>query len=514
MEKLDEKFRQLLTEDNVRSAFEKLKRDKYDMMKNKIKIAVGCDGIGHEKFEEKLLQNSLYICGKGKKGTYQFRPFKEIETPKPPYGKGKEELEKARKDGNKIRILSISTIRDTIFQKLLVNIVSKHAEISFAEHIDLNSYGYRDGKSSKDAVKKIRRYIDKGYVYALDGDIKKFFDEINHNLLIKKMEKFFGADNKLVQRYLRRFIRVKKITKGKNTAEERKVGIPQGGVLSGLLANVFLFDFDLFVVNTMMKEYEFQYIRYADDFVLLFKVNEKLDEVFERLAEFLAKEGLTLHPLPPDTPDPKAKYSKKLDLSKEGKGTLDFLGFEISEKFLRIKNDNIKKFKKRIVKTLKDIKTNISSEDSHNAYFYQVVTKINKKITALEDVIEQENGLCLACKKLIPKRSWIGYFMMTTDVRQLRNIDTMIRAEIFRDYRRRTYGHHLDKKEVLARTSGIKFVTDAYYEYRSQERKYKREHGKIEYCQNKNRYYDPISEKILTPVQGVLSCSNDDGFVG
>ena len=507
---LDEKLKRLLTEENVQRVFEKLKCDKYDMMKNKIKIAVGCDNISHEKFELEFDRHAQYICDKGKKGDYSFRPFKEIETAKPPYGKGDDELEKAKKDGNKVRTLSISTIRDTLFQKLLAEVVYEQAEILFVERIDLNSYGYRENKSSKDAVKKIRRYIDEGYVYALDGDIKKFFDEIHHDLLIKKMEQHFGTQNKLIQRYFRRFIRVKRIPKDENTAIMRTIGIPQGGVLSGLLANIFLFDFDLYVVDTLMKEYDFRYIRYADDFVLLFKEDRDLDCIFEKLKIFLADEKLTLHSLSPEIKEPKAKYSKKLDLGANGKETLDFLGFEISEKFLRVKNDNIKKFKKRIIKVLKDIKTEIKSKDLHNAYFYHVVTQINKKVTALEGVIDNVNGLCPICEKLIPKRNWIGYFMMTTDIRQLRNIDTMIRTEIYRDYRRRTFGYHLSKNEVIEKTKGIKFLTDTYYEYRRQERQFKREYkikyntkiGKLEFCRNKNRYFDPISQKILTPSKG------------
>jgi len=96
--------------------------------------------------------------------------------------------------------------------------------------------------------------------------------------------------------------------------------------------------------------------------------------MFNELAAFLNNEKLKLHPLPPTTPNRKAKYSKKLDLSNTGRQSLDFLGFEISEKFLRIKSDNIKKFSKRISKTLSDIRVfNLDSDDEHNAYFNLVV---------------------------------------------------------------------------------------------------------------------------------------------
>jgi len=356
---LDKNFLSLLTPENVKIEFDDLKRAKYDVVKNKIKIGPGCDGVGHAKFEEYIDRNSQDICNFGRKGNYRFKPFMEIETPKPPFGK--HELEKAKKE-KKIRILSISTIRDTIFQKLLCNPVYKHAEYMFENNIDENSYGYREGKSSKGAVKKIRKYIENGYVHVLDGDIEKFFDKIDHALLEQKMSDFFGKENKIVQKYLRKFMKVDRIPVGgfdiykndKTQVEKRTIGIPQGGVLSGLLANVFLFQFDLFVIQDLMPKYGFKYLRYADDFVLMFKEAQHLVEVFGLLEGYLANEKLTLHPLPNEQNKDGRKHSKQLDLRITGKKTLDFLGFEISPKFLQVKDDNLKKFKKKIVKILND----------------------------------------------------------------------------------------------------------------------------------------------------------------
>jgi retron-type reverse transcriptase len=394
-------------------------------------------------------------------------------------------MDKARK-ANKIRTLSISTIQDTIFQNLIANVICDDAEQKFKLNIDQYSYGYRKKKSSKLAVRRILKYVEDGYLHILDGDIEKFFDKIDHTLLKQKMESFFGVENILIQRFLYKFIHVKRIPAGKITeykrncscAEKRNEGIPQGGVLSGLLANVFLYDFDVYVVNELMPKYNLKYFRYADDFVLLFKERDSINKVFEQLEAYLANQKLKLYPI--------GEKSMILDLSSAKKDSLNFLGFEISPRYLKIKEDNLKKFKNRIIEALKNIDV-----DNIDEYFNSVTKHINAKITGLEDIIEQENGLCPVCGLLIPKRSWIGYFMMIDDVRLLRNIDTMIRKAIYVDYHQRTK-HHLRKKDLLKFTAGrLKSVEQMYYIYRKQVRK----HEKKGYCKCK-RFYDTESQQI------------------
>jgi retron-type reverse transcriptase len=395
-------------------------------------------------------------------------------------------MDKARKE-NKIRTLSISTIQDTIFQNLIANVICDDAEQKFEQNIDQYSYGYRKKKSSKLAVRRILKCVEDGYLHILDGDIEKFFDKIDHTLLKQKMEVFFGVENKLIQRFLYKFIHVKRIPAGKITeykknvsyAEKRNEGIPQGGVLSGLLANVFLYDFDVYVVNELMPKYNFKYFRYADDFVLLFKERDSINKVFDQLEAYLANQKLKLHPI--------GKKSKILDLSSVKKESLNFLGFEISPRYLKIKEDNLKKFRKRIIESLKNIE--VVNKDEY--YFNSVTKHINAKITGLEEIIEQEHGLCPVCGLLIPKRSWIGYFMMIDDVRLLRNIDTMIRKAIYVDYHQRTK-HHLRKKDLLKFTLGrLKSVERMYYIYRKQVRK----HEKKGHCKCK-RFYDTESQQI------------------
>lgn len=127
--------------------------------------------------------------------------------------------------------------------------------------------------------------------------------------------------------------------KGKHVkacALKRKLGIPQGGVLSGLLANIFLFDFDEYIVQEISSTYDCKYIRYADDFVLLFKDNLKIEEVYNKLKSFLSDEKLNLHPI--------GKKTRIINLNSKQNGAFDFLGFAITPNFLRVKQSNVKKF--------------------------------------------------------------------------------------------------------------------------------------------------------------------------
>jgi len=484
MGSLDDGFLTMLTSQKVMETFEKLKSSKTDMIPSDdgdvINLYPGSDDITHEMFLANINDHISIICEKGVTGKYRFAPFKEHKIPKPPFVSVDDAIKAGTEKGKEdkfIRVLSMSTIQDTIFQKIMADVLGEYADEKFSTHIDLHSFGYRKEKSSKMAVKKIRRLIDNGYCHVLDGDIQGFFDEINHTLLAERMSLFFGEENVLLHKFLYRFLHVDRIRpkkmglyrKGAYIAEKRTKGIPQGGVLSGLLANVFLFNFDMYVVNNLMPRYGFKYFRYADDFVLMFKDKTQINEVYELIRYRLQQnDKLHLHEI--------GNKTKLLDLSPPKNERLDFLGFEISPNGLRIKNDNVRKFRSRIAQTLSEIE--VDTQDGKlswdEAFFRVAVRRINNKIVGLEDLIEQckENkGLCTKCCKLIPKRSWIGYFMMVTDVEQLREIDKMIRAAICRAYKKET-GKNLRKKIMLHYTKDtpepLKLVTKKYYEYRKQ----------------------------------------------
>jgi len=476
---LDESFIKSLTLEQIRSKCNFLLERKTDLLDGNIKIAKGSDGVDYIQFSEKIETHAKIMCEKGKSGTYLFQPFKEVIITKPPYEK--DQLELAKKVG-KTRTLSISTIQDTIFQELISDILCEHSEVKF-KNIDLHSYAYRKQKSSKMAVKNIISYINKGYVYILDGDIKGFFDEIDHNLLQEKLFNFFGKENILTQKYLYRFMNVKRIEDGmfkeylvnKDVAKKRNKGIPQGGVLSGLLANIFLYDFDLYIVNELSKMYNFEYFRYADDFVLMFQTNLDVTVVYEELRERLLKEKLILHPL--------GEKTRILDLSKD---TLDFLGFEISPRYLKIKNANIKKFKHRILSLLKKIEFFDTDQ-----YLKSVVVNINPKINGLENLLSID-GYCQECGNLLKKRSWLGYFLVIDDIRMFRNLDTWIRTSIYDDYHFKTK-KYLKKSELLKIKGMLISIENYYYKYKKQEKIQKKR--ELPYCSCR-RYFDKDTQSI------------------
>lgn len=205
---LDLQFSNKLTFENIQKVFLDLIARKTDLLDGSIHIAKGADGIDYLTFQKNISTYSNIICTKGISGKYIFFPFREVEVPKPPFEKN--QLAEAKK-ANKIRILSVSTIQDTIFQELMSQVLMPFAESKFVDTVDINSFAYRKNKSSKKAVQLVRKYISQGYTYVLDGDIEKFFDKIDHLLLIDKCKSFFEFENPLMLKYIYRFINVSRI---------------------------------------------------------------------------------------------------------------------------------------------------------------------------------------------------------------------------------------------------------------------------------------------------------------
>lgn len=504
---LDEEFIKKLTDENIQQIFDDLITRKTNLLDGKIMIAKGVDGIDYLTFKKDIIIHTDIIRSKGTLGKYTFKPFKEITVPKAPFEK--DQLAEAKIVG-KIRVLSVSTIQDTIFQEIISQVIRPFAEKKFTDSMDLNSFAYRKNKSSKMAVQEIRKYIAQGYMHVLDGDIEKFFDKIDHTLLMQKCELFFGKENKLIQKYIYRFMNVARIpdgklrefkkSKGKNGIEKRLLGIPQGGVISGLLANIFLYDFDLYIINNLSKIYDFKYIRYADDFVLLFRESKDIETVYNKLKSFLEDEKLTLHKI--------GEKTKIIDLTLKNQGILEFLGFTISPRYLRVKESNVKKFYHRIEEILKEI----SAKDTKK-YLRNVVLKIKPKIIGLEDMLT-ENGFCSECHQLLQKRSWIGYFISIDDVRLLRNMDTTIRKMIYHDYFEKTK-QHLKKKELLEIKDKLPSLEKMYYTYKKQEKLVRT--GKISYCKC-IRYFDKEKNEIVVSapeqIQNDVAESTMENIVG
>lgn len=444
---LDEVLQEQFTVENYKNFFESLVESKTDSYTNCIKLPMGVDGIKYDNIKKNIVQISNSVCKRAQKGTYIFSPFREIQIPKAPYTKN--EFRQAKNDG-KLRTLAICTINDTIFQNMIYKAIYDYTENKYYKEIDDNVFGYRKGKSVNLAIDKIRQCIKQGYTFGLDGDIEKYFDMINHDKLIAKIKHFYG-NNTMVSKYISRFVHVKKVAikdkkqvaiyhNKKPITTPRFLGIPQGGVLSGLLANIYLYNFDNYVIKRLSKIYDIKYFRYADDFIILTKEPTNIITLYKKIKSYLKREKLNLHEIDTsaiDDSQPNSNKTKAINLNNQH--YIDFLGFRISPTYLSIKEDNVIKFKKNI--------KHIISLALHNKNDLQsVIYKINAKILG--------NGIyghglfvpCKACNNPQKPQSWVGFFINITDMRTFKVLDIWIRKQLFKFYNKINSGKHLPKK--------------------------------------------------------------------
>lgn len=223
-----------ITKEMVRAAYRKVKSNKG---------SAGIDEQDIEKFDANLLGNLYKIWNRMSSGSYFPNPVKEVIIPKADGGERK---------------LGIPTITDRIAQEVVKAYLEPRLEKEFMP----NSYGYRPHKSAHQALENVRNNV-RQYAWVIDMDIKSFFDEVNHELLMKAIEKH--VTEKWVKLYLRRWLETPVQTKN-GLIEKQGQGTPQGGVISPLLANLFLhYVFDKWIST---KFTTVTFVRYADDIVV------------------------------------------------------------------------------------------------------------------------------------------------------------------------------------------------------------------------------------------------------
>ena len=194
-------------------------------------------------------------------GSYVPEPYLEIAIPK---------------DGNEFRVLGLPTVKDKIVQQALKELMEP-----IWEEIFLNtSYGYRSGKSAFKAIRRTQHFIrtDK-CVWLTSCDIDGYFDNIKHSLLLNLVEN--QVSDERILHLVRLWISMAKVSKDLNWKAVKK-GIPQGNVLSPLLANIYLHELDRFVGTR-----KYGYVRYADDFVLLTQTPEQAEDALLHVSHFL-----------------------------------------------------------------------------------------------------------------------------------------------------------------------------------------------------------------------------------
>ena len=246
----------------VMKAFEIVKRNKG---------AAGVDGQSIKEFEENLKDNLYKLWNRMSSGCYFPPPVLEVEIPK---------------KGGGGRILGIPTVADRVAQMVAKLYLEPMVEPSF--HSD--SYGYRPNKSAKDAITVTRKRCWQ-YDWVIDMDIKGFFDNMEHEKVMLALERHTNL--RWIHLYVTRWLKAP-IQSRDGKSKEREKGTPQGGVISPLLANLFLhYSFDEWV----KREYpQNPFARYADDIVMHCQSREEAETLLKRIRERLKDCGLDLHP--------------------------------------------------------------------------------------------------------------------------------------------------------------------------------------------------------------------------
>jgi RNA-directed DNA polymerase len=273
------------------------------------KGAAGIDGQTMEDFEADLKNNLYKIWNRLSSGSYFPPPVRRVEIPK---------------SNGKLRPLGIPTISDRIAQMVIKNRLEPLVEPRFHD----DSYGYRPGKSALDAIAQTRQRCWRDD-WVLDMDIKRFFDALDHGLVMKAVAKYTDCQWTLL--YIERWLRADVImTNGERIGRDR--GTPQGGVISPLLANIFLhLVFDKWM-QTHFPCIHFE--RYADDIVVHCRSEAQLKMVERQIRQRLTRCGLELC-------QEKTKIVYCKDSSRDGQypiQSFDFLGYTFRPRSARDRN--------------------------------------------------------------------------------------------------------------------------------------------------------------------------------
>jgi RNA-directed DNA polymerase len=236
--------------------------------------APGVDGQSIEAFEKDLKNNLYKIWNRMASGTYFPPPVLAVEIPKP-YGGG-------------TRVLGVPTVADRIAQTVAAARLEKAVEPVF--HRD--SYGYRPGRGALDAVAACRERCWK-YGWVIDLDIRKFFDSVPWDLIVKAVEHHTDHDTRWIVLYVKRWLAAPVQLPG-GTLQQRDRGTPQGSAISPVIANLFMhYAFDLWLEReSPLVKFE----RYADDAVIHCVSEYQARKVLAALHERMAEVGLELHP--------------------------------------------------------------------------------------------------------------------------------------------------------------------------------------------------------------------------
>jgi group II intron reverse transcriptase/maturase len=387
-------------------------------------------GIDHESwkdFDEKAEDNLFVIWNRMSSGSYHPQAVREVEI--------------LKKDG-KTRKLGIPTLRDRIAQQVVKEYMEERIDHLFHE----NSYGYRPLKSAHQAVEQVRQNCYK-LDWVIDLDISKFFDEIDHELMLKAVEHVIGE--KWVLMYVTRWLQMP-IQKQDGTVVARGgKGTPQGGVISPLLANLYLhYAFDMWLTKNYPR---IRFVRYADDIVIHCASKEEAEKVLAAVEKRFAEVRLQIKR--EKTHIAYCKDYKRMEKHENVK--FEFLGFSYQPRPRKSKGEN---------KTFMAFSAEISQSN---------MKKIRDEIR--KQIKRQYSGTELSeiASRLNPKlRGWINYFGIY-GIRNLRDSLWIIDLRLIKWLSNK---YKLSRSQSIAKLERIKSSTpDLFY------------HWQWRYCNNYER---------------------------
>ena len=271
--------------------------------------APGIDGVDFEEYEKDLKNNLYKLWNRMSSGSYFPQAVRGVSIPK--------------KSGEGERLLGIPTINDRVAQMVVYQNLAPTVEPIFYE----NSYGYRPGKSAVEAVAVTRERCWK-YDWLIEFDIKGLFDNIDHELLMQVVRKH--AEKRWVVLYIERFLKAPMVLPDGQRVE-RTAGTPQGGVISAILANLFMhYAFDCWMETRLPRN---PWVRYADDGVIHCNSKEEAEIILKRLKNRLSGCKLELHPT-------KTRIVYCKDDNRRGNHehtSFDFLGYTFRRRMVRTK---------------------------------------------------------------------------------------------------------------------------------------------------------------------------------
>src|SRR5262249_5530785 len=249
----DRLMEEICERSNLKEAWQQVKGNKG---------SAGVDRMTVDQLTDYLKQHWPAIREQLLSGTYEPKPVRRVEIPKP--------------DGGGVRKLGIPTVLDRFIQQAVMQVLQKRWDPTFSEH----SYGFRPGRSAHQAVAQAQQYIAEGYNWTVDFDLEKFFDRVNHDKLMGRIAQ--RVEDKRLLKLIRAFLNAGVMENG--LVSPSVEGTPQGGPLSPLLSNLVLDELD-----RELERRGHRFVRYADDSNVYVRSERAGQRVMESISRFITQ---------------------------------------------------------------------------------------------------------------------------------------------------------------------------------------------------------------------------------